>query len=88
MKTEILVSANFGVAMNGCWHLLLHYIHLTDAPFDFILPHIIVINKSITKILNQMRDPSLNWSSATIHGCWPLLHILFCDQYQHIKLFL
>jgi len=54
MKTEILVSANFGVAMNGCWHLLLHYIHLTDAPFDFILPHIIVINKSITKILNQM----------------------------------
>ena len=55
MKTEILVSANFGVALNGCWHLLLHYIHLTDAPFALILPHIIVIiNKSITKILNQM----------------------------------
>ena len=38
----------------GICYSIINYIHLTDALFDFILPHIIVINKSITKIFNQM----------------------------------
>ena len=83
MKTEILVSANSGVAFNGCWHLLLHYIHLTDALFDFILPHIIVINKSITKIVNKMLAldrPLPQFMDASL--CYPFCYVMDTNTFD------
>ena len=40
--------------INGCRHFLLYPFHLTDTPSNCILPLIIIINKSMTKFLNQM----------------------------------
>ena len=53
-KAEVLVSTNFGLPFNGCGHFLLYPFHLTDTPSNCILPLIIIINKSMTKFLNQM----------------------------------
>ena len=51
-KTEILVSTKFGLLFNGCGHFLLYPFHLSDTLCNFILPLNIIINKSMTEIIN------------------------------------